>query len=291
MKRRVLPIILLLSLRLWPQTTISGNIGDMTFEPSGNPWIVTENVTVEKEKAVLVKAGCVFLFKQFTGIEIHGECIVEGSKESPVVFTSFTDDKHNQSAEVLPNPFDWNGIVIHPEAKETRLSYCTVSFSVFGIKSQKSDVFIEKCTFRQNGQFHFTVLGEIQPVQEGYPYSYGNESVQKQQKTVRPLRGVAITTGCAGVICGAVSGIIWNDYRKAWHDAEYRKSTAEVADANKREEEALKNAGIFTGISATLLSTATVLYIVDHRRHKDKQATLAPLFGPEYAGIVFHCNF
>ena len=70
------------------QTTISGNIGGKTFTPSGNPWIVTENIVVEKEKTVQIKAGCVFLFKQFTAIEVHGGLVVEGTEKSPVVFTS-----------------------------------------------------------------------------------------------------------------------------------------------------------------------------------------------------------
>ena len=164
---KIILLIILLSISFsYSQTTISGNIGDKTFTPSGNPWVVTENIVIEKDKTVQIKAGCVFLFKQFTGMEVHGKLIVDGSKESPVVFTSFNDDKFNLSAEVLPNPFDWNGIVINAEAKETRFSYSTLSFSVFGIKSPKTDIFIKNGTFRQNGQFHFTVLGEIQPVQE-----------------------------------------------------------------------------------------------------------------------------
>jgi hypothetical protein len=291
MYRISLLLMLFSAVTITGQTILSGNIGGKTFKPSGNPWIVTENISVEKDKAVLIEAGCVFLFKQFTGIEVHGELVVEGSKKAFVVFTSFNDSKHNLSTEVLPNPFDWNGIVIHEEAKITRFSYATVSFSVFGIKSLKSDVIIENSTFRQNGQFHFTVLGEIQPVQEDYPYSYGNKNEEKYEKSVRPLKIASVATGSAGVICGAVSGVFWNEYRKAWHDAEYSKNSADIADANNREEKALKNAGILSGISVTLLSTAVVLYIVDYKRNTRKRVSRSPVFGPEYNGIVFHSTF
>ena len=129
MSKIVFSVLLLFISTSFSQTTISGNIGDKTFTPAGNPWIVTENIIVEKDKTVHIKAGCVFLFQQFTGMEVHGKLIVDGSKESPVVFTSYNDNKYNLSAEVLPNPFDWNGIVIHAEGEETRFSYITLSFS------------------------------------------------------------------------------------------------------------------------------------------------------------------
>jgi hypothetical protein len=291
MSKIIFSIFLLFISTSFSQTTISGSIGGKTFTPAGNPWIVTENIIIEKEKTVKINAGCVFLFKQFTGMEVSGKLIVDGSTESPVVFTSFNDNKFNLSAEVLPNPFDWNGIVINAGANEIRFSHIFLSFSVFGIKSQKTDFFIKSGTFRQNGQFHFTVLGEIQPVQEGYPFDYGNKTDEKQERTVRPLRIAAITTGSAGLICGVVSGIFWNNYRKAWHDAEYSTKSIEIEDANDREEKSLKNAGIMTGISVTLLSTAAVLYVFDQNHNKKNEVSFFPVFGSEYTGIVLNYNF
>jgi len=289
---KLIPIIvILLSCTAFSGTTISGNIGDMRFTPSGNPWIVTENIIVEKDKTVRIEAGCVFLFKQFTGMDVHGKLIVDGSKGSPVVFTSFNDNKFNLSAEMLPNPFDWNGIVINTEAKKIRFSYITLSFSVFGIKSQKNDIFIENSTFRQNGQFHFTVLGEIQPVLDGYVFNYGKKSDEKQERAVRSLRIASITTGGAGLIFGVATGIFCNEYCKAWHDAEYSKKSTEIENANDREEESLRNVGIMTGISVTLLATATVFYVIDQKQNKENEVSFFPVLGSKYTGIILNYSF
>jgi hypothetical protein len=258
MNHFVLLVILFCFSSVYSQTTISGDVGGMAFNPSGNPWIVTENIIIEKEKSVLIKAGCVFLFKQFTGIEVHGKLVVEGSKESQVIFTSFNDSKYNQSADVLPNPFDWNGIVIHSNAKEARFSFTTITFSVFGIKSNSNDVFIDNSTFLKNGQFNFTLFGDIQSVLEDSPFSY---SGKKQGRQIQPLKVATIATGSVGVICGIVSGILWSDYGRAWHDAEYIKNSSEIANANNQEKIELKNACILTSVSLTNLSAAVALYL------------------------------
>ena len=105
------------------------------------------------------------------------------------------------------------------------------------------------------------------------------------------MKIAAITTGSAGLVCGIVSGIFWNDYRKAWHDAEYRTKSTEIEDANDREEKSLKNAGIMTGISVTLLSTAALLFVFDHKQNKKNEVSFFPVFGSEYTGIVLNYNF
>jgi hypothetical protein len=288
MNHFVLLVILFCFSSAYSQTTISGDVGGMTFNPSGNPWIVTENIIIAKEKSVLIKAGCVFLFKQFTGIEVHGKLVVEGSKESQVIFTSFNDSKYNQSADVLPNPFDWNGIVIHSNAKEARFSFTTITFSVFGIKSNSNDVFIDNSTFLKNGQFNFTLFGDIQSVLEDSPFSY---SGKKQGRQIQPLKVATIATGSVGVICGIVSGIFWSDYGRAWHDAEYIKNSSEIANANNQEKIKLKNACILTSVSLTNLSAAVALYLFNQREKNHSQVTISPIFVQEITGILFSYTF
>lgn len=293
--RTTIPLfICAMFLRLWAQTTLSGNIGGMTLEQTGNPYLVTETITVQSGKTTIVKPGCVFLFKPFCGIEIQGTLVVAGVRDSPVVFTSINDINYNKASEQASAPFDWNGITIGSDAKKIHLANFMLAYSVYGIKAVQNNISIENGIFLQNGQFHFTVKGAIQQVPENLPYSYNPDQNNNNGVTAKPARPAtiaAIATGGAGVVCGAVSAIFWNDYRKAWHDAEYAITGSKIADANNREEKNLRKAGILTGVSVTLLSAAAVLYIVDYRQHEDKQATLVPLLEPEYAGVVFKCTF
>ncbi len=111
---RLIFIIILFSFHLHAATMLSGDIGGRTFAPSGNPFIVRDNITVPPGKAAVIKAGCVFLFRPFTGIVIDGGLSAEGTSQSPVVFTSIFDEKYATNAKEPAKQFDWNGIYISP---------------------------------------------------------------------------------------------------------------------------------------------------------------------------------
>lgn len=283
-------IFFIFSFRLCAQTTLSGNIGGMTFEKEGNPYIISETVTIQKGKTTTVSSGCIFHFKPYTGIEVNGTLIVAGYHDNPVIFTSINDMNFNNNADQPAKPFDWNGISINWSATNVRLSNFMLAYSVFGVKTLPENILIKNGIFLQNGQYNFTINNSIQQVPDNLPYSY-TAGADTTKHPDRRLKTLSLISGGTGIICGAVSGIFWNNYRKAWHDAEYATYTIEIADANKREEKHLKDAGILTGISITFLSSAVVLYIIDYRQHKNKRAVLAPLFGPEYTGLVFHYTF
>jgi hypothetical protein len=151
------------------KTHLSGNIGGMTFTPSGNPYLVSDNIIIEPNKKTVIKAGCAFLFKEFSGMRVDGELIVKGTLDSPVVFTSANDSLFSQHAQQLANPFDWNGILITEKATGVELSNFILAYSVYGIKSQKEKFSIINGTFKANGQFHVTVKDSIKPVVDGMP--------------------------------------------------------------------------------------------------------------------------
>jgi hypothetical protein len=157
------------------QQTLSGNIGGMTFEATSTPYIITDNITIEKGRKTIIKEGCVFLFRPFTGIIVNGSIIVEGSLKSPVVFSSINDKKYNPQSDLLPNPFDWNGILIASNSGSVTFSNIVLEYSVYGIKSQKEALILNNATFKSNGQFHFTVDEKIMPVAEELPFSYSQK--------------------------------------------------------------------------------------------------------------------
>ncbi|MBN2038391.1 MAG: hypothetical protein JW768_16745 [Chitinispirillaceae bacterium] len=214
----------------YAQTTISGDLGNMTLDSAGNPFIVEKDITVPRGKSLTIKEGCALIFKQFTGLTILGGCTVDGTKEHPVVFTSINDAIYNKTTAQEAGAFDWNGITVQKKSGPVVLNCIDVRYSVYGIKSQNPGIVIRQSTFNQNGQFHFTVNEKIQPVQENQPYSY-NDSPQAQTadatpaKTEKPgnikiIRYGLLGVGSAAAIAGAVMSIKAAGAYSDWKDIE-----------------------------------------------------------------------
>jgi hypothetical protein len=154
------------------ETRLSGEIQAPVLDAAGNPYVVEKDITVPPGKTLTVKAGCVFLFSGFSGLTIAGNISVEGSEQKPVVFTCLNDNEYNPKSQQLPNPFDWNGIIIGKESGSVHFRNFQLRYSVYGIKSQNTKMTIQTGIFRQNGQFHFTINDKIQYVQDNISYSY-----------------------------------------------------------------------------------------------------------------------
>jgi hypothetical protein len=154
------------------ETRLSGDISSISFAVAGNPFIIEKDIEVPPGKKVVVGPGCVFLFKEFTGLKVRGSFMVRGGAESPVVFTSIRDTVYSKTPGTLPNPFDWNGFFIEKSADSVYLSNFHFLYSVYGIKSQKEDIVINGGLFKSNGQFDLTVNDRIQYIQVDLPYYY-----------------------------------------------------------------------------------------------------------------------
>lgn len=164
------------------KTHLSGNIGGMVFDKSGNPYIIDSDISIEQGKDVVLSAGVIFLFNSFTGLSIAGNLYVEGTEDDQVVFTSVQDAAYNPDAEKLPQAFDWNGIKIERNAGDVKMRNFRVTFSVYGIKSGKEDIVLMNGVFKDNGQFNFTVNDEIQMVEEKIYYTYGLKKDREDQQ-------------------------------------------------------------------------------------------------------------
>ncbi len=154
------------------QTGISGDIGEVEFSTDNNPYIVEQDIIIPKGQKVTIPQGVVFLFHPFTGIRVEGRLDVMGSEENMVIFTSINDKAFNPQSEVLPNPFDWNGIYVAQDADGAHMNHFSLKFSVYGVKSQCNSIIIQNAIFQKNGQFHFTVNEQIKPVVDDIPYHY-----------------------------------------------------------------------------------------------------------------------
>ncbi len=295
--KKLLPFIIFsLYLTIPAQTELSGTISGKTFKPAGNPYLVTETIIISGEKPTTIKPGCVFLFNPFTEIEVSGPLIVSGTTDSPVVFTSINDVQYYQKSEQVPNPFDWNGIVIKNDAGEVRLSDFHIAFSVFGIKSKKDDIVIERGMFRQNGQFHFTINDKIQPVTENILFNYTKKKESKPQtdkiKTSSWVRPVAISAIAAG--CLSLGGMGYFIYKVNDYSDKYNR-TLDNSDADNYAGKYDKSVSysVITGvIGGILIPTGAFLLIRDNKKRGRiaEKVTVSPVAG-EANGIMLIYHF
>jgi hypothetical protein len=281
---QLITTLCVISTPVFSQTTLSGNIGGLTLEASGNPFLVTDNLTIPEGKMLIVKNGCVILFKAFTGLIVNGALSVEGTLEKPVVFTSEYDDRYNSQSKQLPNPFDWNGILISQKASNVKLSNFILEYSVYGVKSQKEEFIINNGTFSRNGQFHVTVGDQIKNVVEDIPFNFGKEpeTDKKPIKTAAPgasHKPVAIVTGVTGAVSLGVSGLFFSrmlGYLKEY-DASSQKSVQNAAMENAMTA---RNTGIvFAAAGAALVTTGIVIHVRDRRASTAKKVTINPILG------------
>jgi hypothetical protein len=180
----IIALVLLAAVRIsFAETHLSNEVKGLVCDPSGNPYIIDQDIIVPKDAQLTLKPGVIFLFKSFTGINVYGSIIVEGTTEKPVVFTSINDNNYNSGAEQLPNAFDWNGIYVSEESGNVKLRNFKLMFSVFGIKSKKDDIVLQNGSFKQNGQFHFTINDNIHYVQDNISYSYNTDQKTGENKS------------------------------------------------------------------------------------------------------------
>lgn len=151
--------------------TISGPL-PKTVPVGDKPYLIVSDIEVPFGKTVTIEPGTVFLFQNFTGFQVQGQLIAEGTREKPIVFTSEFDGRFNPDTSLIANPFDWNGIYIHKDAFGTRFKYCKLNYSVYGIASDTRLIRIDPCLFYANGKAHLTIADSMHLVEDEKPYTY-----------------------------------------------------------------------------------------------------------------------
>lgn len=182
MNIRCIVFLFCTSIVLHSQTHLKGEIGVRVFEPSYNPHIVEEPITITEGSTVTIKKGTIFLFKNYTGLKVAGNLIIEGTESEPVIFTSINDKEFNPDATLLPNAFDWNGIAITTESGTVELHHFKLSYSVYGIKSKNDNILINQGLFSNNGQCDVVINDELQIVLQDEPFTYPLQKSSERQK-------------------------------------------------------------------------------------------------------------
>lgn len=113
-------------------TKLTGSIqGFLKAEES--PYLVTEDLTVEPNTAVIIEPGVTFLFMPNTGIQVEGQFVVAGSRINTVIF---------RSASTNPKPGEWKGIYISGDAS-SEIRNASIRDAVTGIAIENSTLSLQ----------------------------------------------------------------------------------------------------------------------------------------------------
>ncbi|MBD3315285.1 MAG: hypothetical protein GF344_05825 [Chitinivibrionales bacterium] len=197
--------------------TLSGELPLHIANP-GHPYLVIADISVRPGETVVVEPGTVFLFKNFTGLQIHGALRAEGAEGKPIVFTSENDSFHSPVSTMAAAPYDWNGITVFENAVGTTFEHCRIEYSLYGINSLTDQVIIRECRFHQNARSDLSIKGKGINVGEKL---FSNElGARAQPRTTPPHpesdktknngRIIALRIGCAAV---SLAGVGYGIYK------------------------------------------------------------------------------
>ncbi len=215
--------------------SISGPL-PKTVKAKDTPYLVVSDIEVPPDRIVTIEPGTVFLFKNFAGLHVQGRLIAEGTKVKPIVFTSEYDRSFNPSSKQYPNPYDWNGMYIHSDGLGTRLSFCKILYSVYGIVSETKFIRIDPCLFKNNGRSDLVIEGTEHKIQKG-PYRYvlskkdatiDGVPVNLLKDPLAPRRNIVRYTSLAAILGGCAA--------TAFQALEYRDSQERLESLSDKDD-------------------------------------------------------
>lgn len=194
--------------------TLAGALPKVLHNP-GHPYLVIADIEVPQDRMVVVEAGVVMLFKPFTGLHVQGRIEVQGTKASPVVFTSENDQQANPSSQLVANPYDWNGIYVHGDALGSTFDNVKVMYSVYGIMSETRFVRVDPGEFAENGKSNLLIEGtEHVTNTQAFTYALSTKDATVDGVPVRilrdpaaPRRNVLRYVGLGLLVLGAGAGV------------------------------------------------------------------------------------
>lgn len=247
--------------------------------PAGDkPYLIISDIEVPFGKTVTIDPGAVFLFQNFTSFQVEGQLIAEGTREKPIIFTSEFDGTYNPDSTLIANPFDWNGIYIQKDAFGTRMKYCKISYSVYGIASDTRLIRIDPCIFKYNGKADLSIADSIHPVKSKVPYTYVLTSrdatvegvsvklIDDPQSRKRNILRYTSAAFMAGGVVAAVYGYYRYDESKKEFDARSSDDFANLNTYTREDwEEARRDKNLdfsltSVGVGASLLGAVGLVW-------------------------------
>jgi hypothetical protein len=135
------------SCRQWVDTLGPVRVGAPTVLPAAisadtvlaadrGPYLVEEALVVMPGARLTLEPGTVVWFRSL-GLVVRGTIQARGTPENPVIFSGLRVK-------------GWKGIFLDGSSGENTLRYCRVSGAEFGIRSARSRLSVEDCSFQEN---------------------------------------------------------------------------------------------------------------------------------------------
>jgi hypothetical protein len=315
MKKTFLLLFFALAATAFSETHLAGEYKNRIFTAKESPYIVDSTIKIPEGGRAVFQAGTVLLFNQFCGIEVYGDIVVDGTKDKPVVFTSFNDAEYNDQAVKLANSFDWNGIIIEGKENEANFNNFKLLYSIFGLKSKNRQVVIHNGLFSQNGQYNFTIYDKIIDIKENQEVFFNSSPEAPKKDTVfiapkineaavssaNKKRTVLKVTGAllfgAGLVGGIVGGYSAYNANKQYENydktpyTEFKKRN----DYYSQYETSRKTAAITIPIASVFVIAGAVIFYVDDIRKlmgdKKSKAVIKVSSGLYRDGIIGRISF
>ena len=147
----------------------------VTWTKENSPYIVMNHVVVTAP--LTIDAGTVvkFALNSMADLTIQNNFVVKGTREEPVVFTSYRDDSfmgdtNKDGSNTKPNQSDWVGLNFNPyDDKTLDIKYAKIMYSGFGISIYSSNNHyknrtVKNCELKNNG--YGIVIYNAEPVIE-----------------------------------------------------------------------------------------------------------------------------
>jgi hypothetical protein len=225
-------MILFISYPIFAADTINGDLSAFLLSKTGSPYKVTDDIFIPEGKKVVIPAGIVLLFSDFTGLKVDGILSVEGTEKDPVVFSSIYDNDYGSIASRLPNPDDWNGMLVTAKSSGVVLGNFILKYSASGITSQISNVRIVNGHFAQNSK-NVMIENNLIPIVENEVCNYpskekilGQDGMADSSANTVSQKPIVVSPNAAhldsiGRPCAVVSSSIAVQ-KKWWKRMEFR---------------------------------------------------------------------
>lgn len=144
--------------------SIGGAVSNVILTKSQNPIFVEKTIVVPRGDSLVIGEGCRLIFRMFTGIQVHGKLIINGTAVNTVCLTSQYDSLSPEKSDVQPNPGDWNGIEGSESTEFIRATYCEIRYPVVGILLPKEVLGLASCKFSMSEKNNVIIDGRTIPV-------------------------------------------------------------------------------------------------------------------------------
>jgi uncharacterized membrane protein YiaA len=267
---------------------LQGEISSQSIDSTGNPYIIEKTIIIPQGKQIVIKEGCVFLFKNYSGIKVLGNLFVKGTPGKNVIFTSINDSLFNKKSEQAAKPFDWNGIIVDKGADTVKMDNFRLFYSSYGIKSLNDKIALKCAIFGRNGQYNFVISDKMQDVKDNEPFSF-NVLIDKSVDSTRAVKPVGYDKGSETIyttrniirysslvvgVVGAVIGVVYavkasntnetlNDKGYFYAQAQIQQKPVDVLwdDMHKKWESETMSRNISIGVGAVGLTGFSLTFL------------------------------